>query len=62
MAAGKPYRNEISRKFDLVLIENGNFLEPNYVIIDGLPESIDENSVRKMYKINADGVSIYKEK
>ncbi len=60
LAAGKPYRHEISRKFDLVLVENGCFLEPTYVIIDGLPQEIEIPSMRAMYKINAEGVMVYK--
>jgi hypothetical protein len=29
-----------------VLVENGSFLEPSYVIIDGLPEDIDIMAMR----------------
>ena len=46
----------------MVLVENGNFLEPSYVIIDGLPEDIDIMSMRQLYKMNAEGVMIYKYK
>lgn len=45
-----------------MLVENGSFLEPSYVIIDGLPEDIDIMAMRQLYRMNAEGVMIYKYK
>jgi len=56
----KPYQDFIKRKFDLVLVENGCFIEPNYVIIEGISDSINESSIRNDYKILKDYVTIQK--
>ena len=54
----KPYQDYIKRKFDLVLVENGCFIEPNYVIIEGVPETINESNLRNDFKFLKDNVTI----
>ena len=51
ISAGAPYREQIKQNFDLVLVENGCYLEPNYVIVDGLPSDTDPVKVRDLNKL-----------
>ena len=60
LAAGAPYRLQLSNSFDLVLVENNCFLEPNYVIIDGVPDAITIDQARTSYKDIAYGVTVQK--
>lgn len=41
LAAGFPYRNYIDENFELVVVENGCYLEPSYVVITSIPEASD---------------------
>lgn len=48
LSAQQAYRSFITRDFDLVLIENGYPLEPNYVIIEGLPIDCDKIEIKRL--------------
>lgn len=48
LSARDEYRILIKREFDLVLVENGYPLEPNYVLIDGVPVSFNEEEIKKI--------------
>lgn len=48
LSAREQYRSVIARDFDLVLIENNCPLEPNYVIVEDLPESITADDIKRL--------------
>ena len=52
--AGRPYRELLMSRFDFVLVENGCFLEPNYLIIENINASIDEQNVKDLNLIPKD--------
>ena len=60
--AGTAYRQSIARRFDLVLVENGCFLEPNYVVIESLPDTLDPLTVRDENKLSSNDCHVYKVK
>ena len=45
LQATEEYRTHLSRAFDLVLIENGYPLEPNYVIIQDVVTNLSEKNL-----------------
>jgi hypothetical protein len=46
LAAGVPYREYIKNKFDLVLVQHNCYLEPSFLIIDNLPDTIEIEPIR----------------
>lgn len=48
ISARQEYRTLLKRNYDLVLIENGYPLEPNYVIVDGIPVSYNIDEIRRL--------------
>ena len=48
LSASTTYREFLKRDFDLVLVENGYPLEPNYVIIDPITIKVDNRTVRDL--------------
>lgn len=48
------------QKYDLVLVENNCFLEPTYVVIEGLPNEISIEKTRENYHDIAPGVVVRK--
>jgi hypothetical protein len=45
ISAREEYRNIIAREYDLVLVENGYPLEPNYVIIENVASNVNEEDM-----------------
>lgn len=45
ISARNEYRTIIKREYDLVLVENGYPLEPNYVLIDGLSSTVNASEI-----------------
>ena len=58
--ASNPYRAHLKEKYDLVLVENGCFLEPNYIIIDNLESDIDPIKIRGLNKLPTEKVKVEK--
>ncbi len=48
------------QRYDLVLVENNCFLEPTYVVIEGLPKEISIDQARSNYYDIAQGVVVKK--
>ena len=48
------------KDFDLVAVEHGCFLEPNYVIVDCIPIEFEPFKVRDANNLTPEQVKVYK--
>lgn len=48
ISATDEYRRVISSYFDLVLVETECPLEPNYVVIEDLPEDVSPDNLKRL--------------
>lgn len=57
-SAREDFRTNLKRKYDLVLVPNGYPLEPNYVLIQNIPKSVNLDDIRNLNLSKIQGVNL----